>query len=256
MNIDIDIDIVCEVAKAAGQAILSIYDGNHAVEYKDDKSPLTAADKASHEVIIAGLQKHFPEIPILSEEGVDISYEERKNWSQFWCVDPLDGTKEFIKRNGEFTVNIALIEDGRPVAGVVYVPVLEKMYRGSAEAGCWLSIADGEPVRVQVRDADHSAGLTVVMSRSHPSPDLEAYLKNIKVAEAMPVGSSLKLCVIAEGLADLYPRLGPTMEWDTAAGHAVVEAAGGTVEQPNGDSLAYNKQNLLNPYFIVSGRRK
>ena len=253
-SVDIDISIVCEIAKEAGRAILSMYDGEIEVEMKDDQSPLTAADKASHEVIIAGLQQHFPEIPILSEEGADIPYEERKGWSRFWCVDPLDGTKEFIKRNGEFTVNIALIEDGRPFVGVVYVPVQDKMYFGVSGAGCWLSEAGKEAVQIKVREADSAAGLTVVMSRSHPSPDLEAYLKDIKVAEVMPVGSSLKLCVVAEGLADLYPRLGPTMEWDTAAGHAVVEAAGGTVLQSNGQALVYNKQNLLNPYFIVSGR--
>lgn len=255
MNLDVDIVSVCEIAKAAGKAILSVYDGDHAVEYKDDKSPLTAADKASHEVIMAGLQKYFPEIPILSEEGADIPYEERKDWSRFWCVDPLDGTKEFIKRNGEFTVNIALIEDGHPVAGVVYVPVQDKMYYGVVVAGCWMSEAGGEAIQIKVREANQKVGLTVVMSRSHPSPDLEAYLQDIKVSEAMPVGSSLKLCVVAEGLADLYPRLGPTMEWDTAAGHAVVEAAGGTVLQPNGEALVYNKQNLLNPYFIVKGKR-
>ncbi|MDG5467695.1 3'(2'),5'-bisphosphate nucleotidase CysQ [Deltaproteobacteria bacterium IMCC39524] len=250
----IDIKKVCRIAKEAGKAILSVYDGEIEVEMKDDQSPLTAADKASHEVIVAGLRQHFPEIPILSEEGADIPYEERKGWSRFWCVDPLDGTKEFIKRNGEFTVNIALIEDGRPFAGVVYVPVQDKMYYGTLGAGGWRLEAGGKPEQIMVREADPEAGLTVVMSRSHPSPDLEAYLKDIKVAEAMPVGSSLKLCVVAEGLADLYPRLGPTMEWDTAAGHAVVEAAGGTVLQSNGQALVYNKQNLLNPYFIVSGR--
>ncbi len=249
-----NLEIVCKIAKEAGNAILSVYDGDHAVEYKDDKSPLTAADKASHEVIIAGLQQHFPEIPILSEEGAAIPYAERKEWSRFWCVDPLDGTKEFIKRNGEFTVNIALIEDGRPVAGVVYVPVQDKMYFGRLGLGAGFRRLEKEPESITVREADHEAGLTVVMSRSHPSPDLQAYLKNIKVAEAMPVGSSLKLCVVAEGLADLYPRLGPTMEWDTAAGHAVVEAAGGTVKQPNGEALVYNKENLLNPYFIVKGK--
>ena len=250
----IDINKVCTIAKSAGQAIMSVYDGDHAVEYKDDKSPLTAADKASHEVIVAGLQQHFPMIPILSEEGADIPYAERKGWSRFWCVDPLDGTKEFIKRNGEFTVNIALIENGLPVAGVVYVPVQDKMYHGTAESGCWLSEAGKDPVQIKVREANQEAGLTVVMSRSHPSPDLEAYLKDIKVAEVMPVGSSLKLCVVAEGLADLYPRLGPTMEWDTAAGHALVEAAGGTVVQSDGVALVYNKENLLNPYFIVTGK--
>jgi 3'(2'), 5'-bisphosphate nucleotidase len=251
---EIDFEIVCEIANVAGQAIMSVYDGDHAVEYKDDKSPLTAADKASHEVIMAGLQKAYPEIPILSEEGAQTPYAERSAWKRFWLVDPLDGTKEFIKRNGEFTVNIALVEEGRVTAGVVYVPANDTMYCGVSGVGCWMSADSGEAVPIQVREADHGAGLTVVMSRSHPSPELEAYLQDITVAEALPVGSSLKLCVVAEGKADLYPRLGPTMEWDTAAGHAVVEAAGGTVTQVDGTPLLYNKENLLNPYFIVSGR--
>jgi 3'(2'), 5'-bisphosphate nucleotidase len=250
--VNIDIKIVCQIAKDAGAAILEVYEGDHAVELKADNSPLTAADKASHQVIMAGLQKHFPDIPILSEEGADIPYAERKDWTRFWCVDPLDGTKEFIKRNGEFTVNIALIEEGRPVAGVVYVPVQDKMYFGSSEGSCWTQEAGGNPQQIQVRQPDHEAGLTVVMSRSHPSPELEEYLKGIKVAEALPVGSSLKLCVVAEGLADIYPRLGPTMEWDTAAGHAVAEAAGAKVLTPEGELLGYNKESLLNPYFIVS----
>jgi len=246
---------VCEIARSAGDAIMEIYDGDHAVEYKDDKSPLTAADKASHEVIVAGLKKHFPDIPILSEEGKDIPYDERKNWSRFWLVDPLDGTKEFIKRNGEFTVNIALVEDGAPVLGVVYVPVQGKMYSGIVGQGAWCETRGPKPEtkEIKVRKPDPEKGLTVVMSRSHPSPELEAYLKDIKVAEALPVGSSLKICVVAEGKADLYPRLGPTMEWDTAAGHAVAIAAGGSVKTPKGEVLSYNKENLLNPYFVVKG---
>ncbi len=259
------LNLICEIARQAGAAIMAIYDGDHAVEFKDDKSPLTAADKASHEIIAAGLKTHFPEIPILSEEGKNIPYAVRKDWRRFWLVDPLDGTKEFIKRNGEFTVNIALIEDGVPVLGVVYVPAQDKLYCGVAGEGAWVEgprcKAQGarkeakgenlEPIHVRRPDADK--GLTVVMSRSHPSPELEEYLKDIKVAEALPVGSSLKLCVVAEGVADLYPRLGPTMEWDTAAGQAVVLAAGGTVKTPEGTSLEYNKENLLNPYFIVKG---
>jgi len=251
--VTIDINKVCTIAKAAGAAIMEIYTGEIEIEYKDDRSPLTAADKASHAVIVAGLEQAFPEIPILSEEGAAISYEERKQWSRFWLVDPLDGTKEFIKRNGEFTVNIALIEDDVPVAGVVYVPAQEKMYCGMVGEGAWVQIGAGEPVAIKVREPDHEAGLTVVMSRSHPSPELEAYLKAIRIAEALPVGSSLKLCVVAEGLADLYPRLGPTMEWDTAAGHAVAEAAGAKVTTPEGKPLSYNKENLLNPFFIVRG---
>jgi 3'(2'), 5'-bisphosphate nucleotidase len=260
--LNIDIKIVCEIARQAGSAIMDIYDGDHAVEYKADKSPLTAADKASHEVIVAGLEAHFPDVPILSEEGAAIPYEERKNWQRFWLVDPLDGTKEFIKRNGEFTVNIALIEGQRPVLGVVYVPAQDKLYYGVVGQGAWTltgcceltTDSYSQAREIRVREADSDKGLTVVMSRSHPSPELEEYLKNIKVAEALPIGSSLKLCVVAEGKADLYPRLGPTMEWDTAAAHAVAESAGAkVVNYPSGESLQYNKENLLNPFFIVAG---
>jgi len=251
--VNLDINIVCEIAKQAGSAIMNIYSSDDfAIEYKDDHSPLTAADKASHEVIMAGLKKHFPEIPVLSEEGADIPYAVRKEWQRFWLVDPLDGTKEFIKRNGEFTVNIALIENREPISGVVYVPAQDKMYWGIKGEGAWTQQASDEPQPIKVRQPDLDEGLTVVMSRSHPSPELEEYLENIKVAESLPIGSSLKLCVVAEGKADLYPRLGPTMEWDTAAGHAVVVAAEGTVETPEKETLKYNKENLLNPYFVVS----
>jgi len=233
---------------------MEIYAGEFNVELKGDNSPLTCADRASHQVIVKGLQAATPDIPILSEEGRDIPYAERAAWSRFWLVDPLDGTKEFIKRNDEFTVNIALVEDGGVTAGVVYVPAQGTMYFGGLGAGCWKTVDGDESVPIKVREADHNVGLTVVMSRSHPSPELETYLQEVKVAEALPVGSSLKLCVVAEGKADLYPRLGPTMEWDTAAGHAVVEAAGGTVTQVDGAPLRYNKESLLNPYFIVRGR--
>ena len=249
----INIEKVCEIARAAGAAIMEIYAGDHSVEFKADQSPLTAADKASHDVIMAGLLQHFPEIPILSEEGRNIPYAERKGWQRFWLVDPLDGTKEFIKRNGEFTVNIALIEGGRVVAGVVYVPAQDRIFFGRVGEGAWRAVDGGEAVAIKVRKADPVAGLTVVMSRSHPSPELADYLQNITVSEALPVGSSLKFCVVAEGRADLYPRLGPTMEWDTAAGQAVVEAAGGTVKKVDGSPLSYNKENLLNPFFVVKG---
>nr|WP_291315705.1 3'(2'),5'-bisphosphate nucleotidase CysQ [Desulfuromonas sp.] len=189
---------------------------------------------------------------MLSEEGKDIPYEERKDWERFWLVDPLDGTKEFIKRNGEFTVNIALVEGNAPVLGVVYVPAQDKLYYGRVGEGALTRKGQESPLRIQVRPEAPEEGQTVVMSRSHPSPELEDYLKSIKVAEALPVGSSLKLCVVAEGRADLYPRLGPTMEWDTGAGQAVVESAGGRVLDPAGARLEYNKPNLLNSYFIVS----
>ncbi|MBW2474539.1 MAG: 3'(2'),5'-bisphosphate nucleotidase CysQ [Deltaproteobacteria bacterium] len=251
---NIDFDKVCAIARDAGSAIMEIYAGDFNVELKGDNSPLTCADRASHQVIVEGLQEATPDISILSEEGRDIPYAERAAWSRFWLVDPLDGTKEFIKRNDEFTVNIALVEDGLVTAGVVYVPAQDTMYFGGLGAGCWKTVNGDASVPIKVREADYNAGLTVVMSRSHPSHELETYLQEVNVAEALPVGSSLKLCVVAEGKADLYPRLGPTMEWDTAAGHAVVEAAGGTVTQVDGAPLRYNKENLLNPYFIVRGR--
>jgi 3'(2'), 5'-bisphosphate nucleotidase len=241
------------IARRAGDAIMAVYAGDHAVEFKDDQSPLTAADRAAHEVIVAGLKDMSPDIPILSEEGKDVPFTERQHWSRFWLVDPLDGTKEFIKRNGEFTVNIALIERGAAVAGVVYVPAQDRLYAGVTGVGAFVRAGDGVSAPICVRPADPEAGLTVVMSRSHPSPDLDEYLEGIRVAEALSVGSSLKLCVVAEGKADLYPRLGPTMEWDTAAGQAVVEAAGGRVLTVAGEPLRYNKENLLNPHFIVSG---
>lgn len=250
---NIDISAVCDIARAAGKAILEIYDGDFNVELKGDDSPLTCADKASHQVIAAGLRRLTPDIPVLSEEGKAIPYEERRKWQRFWLVDPLDGTKEFIKRNGEFTVNIALIEGQAPTLGVVYVPVQDKMLYGRVDEGAFVQDAKSPPQPIRVRRADPQKGLTVVMSRSHPSPELAEYLEKITVAEALPIGSSLKLCVVAEGKADLYPRLGPTMEWDTAAGQAVVLAAGGTVETPDGEALRYNKENLLNPWFIVKG---
>ena len=247
------LDLVSAIARDAGQAIMKIYQGRIDVEFKDDKSPLTEADRASHDLIVSGLKKHFPEMPVLSEEGRDIPYEQRKGWTRFWLVDPLDGTKEFIKRNGEFTVNIALIEGGTPVMGVVYVPAQDRTYLGIEGQGAFRQKGDGPREPIRVRSPEPSAGLTVVMSRSHPSPELDEYLKNIPVAEALSVGSSLKLCAVAEGKADLYPRLGPTMEWDTAAGQAVVHAAGGKVLRMDGTPLEYNKANLLNPYFIVTG---
>ncbi len=251
---NIDLTVLQNIARSAGDAIMAIYDSELTVQYKEDQSPLTAADQASHRVIVAGLQQRWPDIPILSEEGAALSYAERKDWRCFWLVDPLDGTKEFIKKNGEFTVNIALIENGRPTIGVVYAPALNRLYSGDRAGGAWVQCGEESPVPIAVRRTVDDDGLTVVMSRSHPSPELEDYLQGIKVKEALPVGSSLKLCVVAEGKADLYPRLGPTMEWDTAAGHAIVEAAGGTVQTPDGDVLLYNKENLLNPFFIVSAR--
>lgn len=242
---------VLDLATRAGAAILEIYRGPIAVETKADLSPVTEADRTSHRIIAVGLAEFTPELPVLSEEGRDTPFDERRSWGRFWLVDPLDGTKEFIQRNGEFTVNIALVEGGRPVWGVVYVPAQDTLFWGGAGRGAWVrrDAAPPEPLRVRPAPAD---GLTVVQSRSHPSPELDAYLEAFRVAGALSVGSSLKFCALAEGRADLYPRLGPTMEWDTAAGQAVLEGAGGRVTDLDGRPLAYNKPSLLNPHFVAS----
>ena len=248
------IEKLCRLAKEAGSVIMSIYESNFEVQYKADRSPLTAADKASHKVIVEGLKIAFPAIPILSEEGADIDYAKRKKWERFWLVDPLDGTKEFIKHNGEFTVNIALIEGQAPILGLIYVPAQDKLYWGLAGNGAWKRQGNNKPEVIKVRKPNREKGLTIVMSRSHPSPELENYLKKMKIAEALPMGSSLKFCAVAEGKADLYPRFGPTMEWDTAAGNAIVLAAGGQVATLEGGTLKYNKAIWLNPFFIVSAQ--
>jgi len=250
--VNINVEVLCNIAKQAGNVIMEIYNGEHVIEFKEDKSPLTAADKASHKIIVSELKKYYPQIPVLSEEGKNIPYNIRKEWNCFFLVDPLDGTKEFIKRNGEFTVNIALIIDRATVMGVVYIPVRDKIYWGTQDGGAFMQEGTIEPKSICIRQPDPEKGLTVVMSRSHPSPELDEYLQTIKIAEAISVGSSLKFCVVAEGKADLYPRLGPTMEWDTGAGQAIVCAAGGKVVKLDGYPLEYNKENLLNPDFIVN----
>jgi len=243
------VDGICKISRAAGKKILEIYQRDFAVQIKADASPLTEADLAAHQIIVAGLTELTPEIPVLSEEDADIDWSVRKNWQQFWLVDPLDGTKEFINKNGEFTVNIALIENGRPTLAVVYAPVLDKLYFTDKQHA-YLTTAEKSKVRLQVKKP--SKPLKVVGSRSHPSPDLASYLDKLAEHELVAVGSSLKFCLIAEGLADLYPRLGPTMEWDTGAGHCVAEKAGAIVSQLDGQTLRYNqKENLLNPYFEV-----
>ncbi|HIP52554.1 MAG TPA: 3'(2'),5'-bisphosphate nucleotidase [Chromatiales bacterium] len=252
-NPTINLNEIVALARAAGDAIMEIYDTDFEVEEKSDKSPLTAADMASHNTIVAGLERLTPEIPILSEESAKIPYETRRQWRRYWLIDPLDGTKEFIKRNGEFTVNIALIEDGRPVLGVVYVPVKRIAYYAAQGEGAWRSEEGAKPTPIRVRD---KAGrpVRVAGSRSHAGDSLKKYLENLGDHEIVSMGSSLKLCLVAEGDADLYPRLGPTSEWDTAAAQAVVEAAGGMVTDTKMQPLRYNtKESLLNPYFLVFG---
>ena len=252
------IKVMCAVARDAGAAILEVYgDEDFGVQTKSDNSPLTRADLAAHNIIVEGLQKRAPGIPVLSEESDGISFAERSSWDQYFLVDPLDGTKEFINRNGEFTVNIALIEKGVPMRGVVFVPVKDVMYTGDQHEGIATVTREGETGSIQVRKLDR-ASLTVVASRRHGGEALEACLsvlrENFSSIDTTNMGSSLKLCLIAEGEADLYPRLAPTSEWDTAAAQAVVEAAGGKVVDVELKELRYNtKDNILNPFFYVIG---
>jgi len=243
-----------EIAKRAGQQILAVYNTDFDVTTKGDNSPLTQADLAAHREIVAGLGELTPDLPILSEESAEIPWGQRRHWQRYWLVDPLDGTKEFIKKNGEFTVNIALIENGKPIVGVVHVPVSGVTYLGADGAGAQKLESDGTAHMIRVR-VPAAQPARVVASRSHRSADVDAYLENLGEHEIVSMGSSLKLCLVAEGAADVYPRLGPTSEWDTAAAHAIVSAAGGTVvEAATGQPLVYNsKETLLNPYFIVYG---
>ena len=286
MNEKLSTIVSIKAALEAGQAILDVYhSADFKVEKKDDKSPLTLADRRAHDVIMQHLSRF--DIPILSEEGKDISHDERKSWERFWLVDPLDGTKEFIKKNGEFTVNIAMIANNRPVAGVVFVPDKDILYFAWQESGSYkvdikqldeqlsaklvnnignIDLPETESADLLSALIDRSAKLpinqsadrpyTIAGSRSHATPELEAFVeekrKEYGDVEFISAGSSLKLCLVAEGQADIYPRTGPTMEWDTGAGQAIVECSGGKVLQYDTDQpLLYNKENLLNPWFVV-----
>lgn len=240
------------LARAAGAAILEVYARDFAVEAKDDDSPLTQADLASHRIISEGLRRLDPAIPVLSEEGADIGWEERRTWPRYWLVDPLDGTREFVKKNGEFTVNIALVDGHRPVLGVVYAPVFDYLLHGTAGEGAWLR-EQGRDIALATR-RPATTPLRVAASRSHLDPRTAAFLERLGEAERHGLGSSLKFCRIAEGRVDVYPRFGPTSEWDTAAAQCVLEAAGGAVLDLDGQPLQYNrKESLLNPDFIALG---
>ena len=258
------LSIIIDASIEAGKEILKVYDTDFNIEYKEDESPLTLADKRAHNIIVSYLEK--TNIPVLSEEGRNISFEERKQWEKLWVVDPLDGTKEFIKKNGEFTVNIALVENNEPVMGVVYAPVLDVLFVGDQQKGAFrieqaskkekifdeLKDTNKLPLTVN-KDKDYYG---VVASRSHLNRETEEFInklktnhKNIKIVSK---GSSLKICMVAEGIADIYPRFAPTMEWDTAAGDAVARASGATVTNVKTNTpLVYNKEELLNPWFIV-----
>ena len=253
MDLEQFIEPVVELAIKAGDAILEVYATEFDVQHKADLSPLTQADMASNNMIEQGLKDLTPDIPVLSEESGLTEFAERSKWETYWLVDPLDGTKEFVKRNGEFTVNIALIDANRPVFGVVHVPVKNKTYFGCAGHGAELRSTDSDPVKISVagRSAEPPR---VVGSRSHRGASLDGFLDKLGNYEMHLMGSSLKFCLVAEGSADIYPRLGPTSEWDTAAAQAVVEQAGGSVLTLDGKSLSYNsKPEILNPHFLVIG---
>ena len=256
-------------AKKASDAIVEVYGSTFNVELKGDRSPLTLADRRSHEIISGHLQALEKSLPLLSEEGRDIPYKERKLWEYYWLVDPLDGTKEFIKKNGEFTVNIALMFRDRPVMGVVLLPVKDILYFAAEEIGAFkisdtlwiknrpsLSELQGNAQRLPIKTEGGERTFTAIASRSHLSDETSSYLGGLKKEhgeiEIISAGSSLKFCLVAEGAADVYPRFGPTMEWDTAAGQAIVEQSGGAVlHHKTGEPLRYNKEDLLNPWFIV-----
>jgi 3'(2'), 5'-bisphosphate nucleotidase len=242
------------IARGAGEEILAVYAADAVTATaKADRSPLTDADLRAHRHIVRALAELTPEIPVLSEESATIAAAQRASWRRYWLVDPLDGTREFLSRNGQFTVNIALIEGHAPVLGVVHIPVTDVSYQGLPGSGAWRqkSRAPAEAIRVAARSA---RPVRVAASRSHRGDSLAGFLERLGPHELISVGSSLKFCMVAEGAADVYPRLGPTSEWDTAAAHAVVAAAGGTVSALDGSALGYNtREGLLNPSFVAFG---
>jgi 3'(2'), 5'-bisphosphate nucleotidase len=275
LKVEQHLHTLIKVALEAGRSILDIYATGFSVSYKDDHSPLTLADRRSNEIITSRLSAPpFNQFPILSEEGRNVPYKERKNWEYFWLVDPLDGTKEFIRRNGEFNVNIALIKRNRPVAGVIYIPVKDTFYFSAEDSGAY-RLTDSEIVNhelslkelmrksdrlplssTQSTEAGHKSPVKIIASRSHLSQETEDFIRKTKdrhgEVEIISSGSSLKFCLIAEGTADIYPRFGPTMEWDTAAGQCIVEEAGGQIiDAGTQESLKYNKESLLNPWFLA-----
>lgn len=255
MNIEVGLLLapVVELARTAGERIMEVYRSDFAVAHKDDRSPLTEADMAAHDIIVAGLKLLTPHIPVLSEEDAVVAFAERRNWPWFWLVDPLDGTREFIKRNGEFTVNIALIEGHNPVLGVIHVPVSEVCYMASQGHGAFRQERHGQPMPINVRSWD-GGRITIAGSRSHNDGRFDAFIAQFNDVELLNIGSSLKSCLVAEGNIDIYARFGPTSEWDTAAAQCIVEEAGGCFTNLQLEPLRYNcKDSLLNPHFLVFG---
>lgn len=247
------LDKVVKISEKAGRAVMDVYTGgDFGASQKEDDSPLTKADLASNDIITTELSSLVPTRPVLSEESREVPFEERKDWRDLWIVDPLDGTKEFIKRNGEFTVNIALVSEGRPTLGVVHAPALGVTYFAATGEGAYKKSA-GRTERIHADDW-HGKTLKVVASRSHLSESVKSFVEKLEgEVEFVSMGSSLKLCLVADGSAHLYPRFGPTMEWDTAAAQCVVEEAGGRVTSLDGLPITYNREDLKNGYFIVVG---
>lgn len=245
------IKILSDIAIEAGEKIIDVRAKGFEVEFKADKSPVTEADKASNSIILERLKQNYPDIPIISEEIYSADYKIRKEWKDFFLVDPLDGTKEFIKDNGEFCVCIAYMHEKSPALGVIYAPVQKTLYAGGPETGSFISRNREELKPIKTIPPTTGEALTVVGSRSHPSPNLGKYLEQFKVKEIIPAGSAIKFCLVAEGRAHLYPRFNPTMEWDTAAGEAIVTGAGGSMTTLEGEPFPYNKRILKNGGFIV-----
>ncbi|TNF36921.1 MAG: 3'(2'),5'-bisphosphate nucleotidase [Gammaproteobacteria bacterium] len=245
---------VIDIARLAGNKILEIYNRGFDIEHKEDKTPLTTADLAAHDIILAGLKELTPEIPVLSEESEKIPFSIRQQWQRYWLVDPLDGTREFIKRNDEFSVNIALIENHQSILGVIYAPVMAIDYYAWRQGGAYKKEKGQQPQKIHVRSIDPTQ-LTVAGSRSHGTERQQEYIAKLGDVNLIPMGSSLKSCLVAEGKADIYPRLGPTSEWDTAAAQCIVEEAGGElINIETGLPMRYNtKDNLTNPHFLVYG---
>jgi len=250
------LETTVDIAVAAGAEILDVYNNGFDVESKDDGSPLTTADRRAHELIVKRLGELSPAWPILSEESASIDYAQRSAWQRFWLVDPLDGTKEFIKRNGEFTVNIALVDDGVPVLGVVHTPAQNVSHAAALGEGAYLINDSGEYKPISTKKYNNDE-ITMVASRSHAGAAINAYHEKLEQqtgkVNIQSMGSALKICLVAEGKADVYPRLGLTSEWDTAAAHCVLNIAGGTLVNCNGEPLTYNKENILNPWFFAIG---
>jgi 3'(2'), 5'-bisphosphate nucleotidase len=242
---------VIALVRDAGRATMTYYDSpaDAGVREKDDRSPVTLADEVAHRILVEGLERLDPATPVVSEEAAAADFEQRRGWDRFWLVDPLDGTKEFIKRRAEFTVNVGLIDRGEPVFGVVMAPALDLLYWAVKGGGAWREAKGGGPERIYSSAPAPGAPLTIVESLSHPSAELEEYLKTIPVGQRVKAGSSLKFCWVAEGRADVYPRLGPTLEWDVAAGDCVYRQSGRDGERPS--PLTYNKPDLRNPSFVI-----